>query len=72
MTVGLRRQVVRRSHDLIKKIHAAVMIGFGAIERMARPVCKGVLKIALFSLRQRIRSRALVPAKMEIRAAWSS
>jgi len=39
---------------------------------MARPVCKGVLKIALFSLHQRIRSRDHAPAKMEIRAAWSS
>ena len=38
-------------------------------ERMARSVCKGVLKIALLSLRQRIRSRDHVPAKMEIRAA---
>ena len=39
------------------------------LERMARPVRKGDFRLALFSLLQRIRSRGLVPAKMEIRAA---
>ena len=39
---------------------------------MARPVCKCVWLAALVSLRQRIRSRGLAPAKMEIRAARSS
>jgi transposase len=42
------------------------------LERMARPVCKGVWRSALVSLRQRIRSRGRTPAKMEIRAARSS
>jgi len=41
-------------------------------ERMARPVRKGDFRLALFSLLQRIRSRGFSPAKMEIRAAWSS
>ena len=39
------------------------------LERMARPVRKGDYRPALVSLRQRIRSRVVFPAKMEIRAA---
>lgn len=38
-------------------------------ERMARPVRKGDCRPALVSLHQRIRSRVVFPAKMEIRAA---
>jgi hypothetical protein len=42
-------------------------------KRMARPVCKRVLKTGPGGLRKRIRSRGAVPtAKMEIRAPWSS
>jgi hypothetical protein len=42
-------------------------------KRMARPVCKRVVKTGPGGLRKRIRSRALSPAaKMEIRAPWSS
>lgn len=41
-------------------------------ERMARPVRKGDFRLALVSLLQRIRSRVLDPAKMEIRTARSS
>jgi len=39
------------------------------LERMARPVRKGDCRPALVSLHQRIRSRVVFPAKMEIRAA---
>jgi hypothetical protein len=39
---------------------------------MARPVRKGEFHLALVSLHQRIRSRAINPAKMEIRAARPS
>jgi transposase len=42
------------------------------LKRMARPVCKRFLQSDLVSLRQRIRSRDNVPAKMEIRTSWSS
>lgn len=41
-------------------------------KRMARPVCKRFPRSSLVSLRQRIRSRSNAPAKMEIRAFWSS
>jgi transposase len=44
-----------------------------AQKRMARPVCKRVLKTGPGGLRKRIRPReAVPPAKMEIRAPWSS
>src|SRR5262249_10838029 len=45
------------------------LIRLRATERMARPVRKGDLGPALVSLHQRIRSRVVSPAKMEIRAA---
>jgi putative transposase len=38
-------------------------------QRMARPVCKWAFD-DLISLRQRIRPRSMLPAKMEIRASW--
>jgi transposase len=41
-------------------------------KRMARPVCKWISRSCLISLRQRIRSRGIAPAKMEIRASRSS
>ncbi len=41
-------------------------------KRMARPVCKGISRPGLISLRQRIRSQGNALAKMEIRASWSS
>jgi transposase len=41
-------------------------------KRMARPVGKRFLQSDLISLRQRIRSQGIAPAKMEIRAFWSS
>ena len=44
----------------------------GVQKRMARPVCKRLLRGDLTGLRQRIRSRGRAPAKMEIRAPWSS
>jgi hypothetical protein len=52
--------------DCMSAIHSCQVRTYGP------PVCKGILKIALFSLRQRIRSRGHAPAKMEIRAARSS
>lgn len=42
------------------------------LERMARPVCKCFLDMALINLHQRIRSQGRALAKMEIRAAWPS
>jgi transposase len=41
-------------------------------KRMARPVCKRFFKDEPPSLLQRIRPRSKPPAKMEIRASWSS
>ena len=41
-------------------------------KRMARPVRKGFVQAQLISLRQRIRPLGRAPAKMEIRAPWSS
>ncbi len=41
-------------------------------KRMARPVCKRFQQSDLTSLRQRIRPVGFAPAKMEIRASWSS
>jgi transposase len=41
-------------------------------KRMARPVRKRFLQSYLSSLRQRIRPVGMAPAKMEIRAFWSS
>jgi hypothetical protein len=41
-------------------------------KRMARPVRKRFLQSDLSSLRQRIRPVGMAPAKMEIRAFWSS
>src|SRR5215216_1476670 len=41
-------------------------------KRMARPVRKGFVQSELISLRQRIRPVGHPPAKMEIRAPWSS
>jgi hypothetical protein len=41
-------------------------------KRMARPVCKRFHQSDLSSLRQRIRPVGFAPAKMEIRASWSS
>ncbi len=41
-------------------------------KRMARPVCKRISRSCLISLRQRIRSRGVAPAKMEIRASRPS
>jgi hypothetical protein len=41
-------------------------------KRMARPVGKRFLQSDLSSLRQRIRPVGAAPAKMEIRASWSS
>ncbi|MBD1549787.1 inner membrane CreD family protein [Roseibium aggregatum] len=46
--------------------------GMGELNVWPAPSARGNLKIALFSLRQRIRSRGRAPAKMEIRAVWSS
>ncbi len=40
-------------------------------KRMARPVRKWIRHGSLTSLHQRIRSRGVSPAKMEIRASWS-
>ena len=41
-------------------------------KRMGRPVRKRFLQSDLSSLRQRIRPVGMAPAKMEIRASWSS
>jgi hypothetical protein len=41
-------------------------------KRMARPVCKGLVRFDLSSLHQRIRSQDKALAKMEIRAFRSS
>jgi hypothetical protein len=41
-------------------------------KRMARPVASGFIEYAPASLLQRIRPRVQAPAKMEIRASWSS
>jgi transposase len=41
-------------------------------KRMARPVCKRFHQSDLSNLRQRIRPVGFAPAKMEIRASWSS
>src|SRR5262249_36844891 len=51
------------------KLRCFWLIRLGATERMARPVRKGDCGPALVSLHQRIRSRVVSPAKMEIRAA---
>ncbi len=50
----------------------ARLLRLNTIQRMARPACKRFPRSSLVSLRQRIRSRNNAPAKMEIRAFWSS
>ena len=47
-------------------------IGDQGVERMPRPVCACFLRDVPISLRQRIRPRSMLPAKMEIRALWFS
>jgi hypothetical protein len=47
-------------------------LGLSFKKRMARPVRKGLVRGDLTGLRQRIRSRSCAPAKMEVRAPWSS
>jgi transposase len=51
---------------------AVARLGLSYKKRMARPVRKGFQRGDLAGLRQRIRSRGSAPAKMEIRAPWSS
>ena len=61
----------------LKKLLAESMLDVATLrealgKRMARPVCKRISRSCLISLRQRIRSRGVAPAKMEIRASRPS
>jgi transposase len=65
--MGLRKLSARPRH------HAQDTEALVAFKnRMARPVRKRFLQSDLSSLRQRIRPVGMAPAKMEIRAFWSS
>jgi hypothetical protein len=67
-------RVVNDAHsiyDLLRDDIAGDLAGFHK-KRMARPVRKGFVQAQLISLRQRIRPLGRAPAKMEIRAPWSS
>ena len=66
-------KVLRREASALKEVVAISRWRTVCSKRMARPVCKRVLKTVSGGLRKRIRSREAVPtAKMEIRAPWSS